>query len=150
MSRSVAGNMDQSAVEDDETHSTLATVGSEYASHLGTRNDILRWDDSQFRGLRPPPLPYETPRPQKKRAIQEIIADDSPRAPDGMTREIEELLKHKEQQRQQSRQAGNSSPVADEQRPDDNDQATEKSSNSAHAAKRVKAASSSKGEGGLS
>ncbi|KAK7958174.1 hypothetical protein PG988_013022 [Apiospora saccharicola] len=115
-----------------------------------TRNDILRWDDSQFRGLRPPPLPYETPRPQKKRAIQEIIADDSPRAPDGMTREIEELLKHKEQQRQQSRQAGNSSPVADEQRPDDNDQATEKSSNSAHAAKRVKAASSSKGEGGLS
>ncbi|KAK8033404.1 hypothetical protein PG991_002802 [Apiospora marii] len=183
MSRSVAGSLDQSAVEEDEALSTLATVGSHgtpRADHepqeqaqgaharrpltrglvhrvqaqqsaqddqqpVSTRDDILKWDDCHFRGLTPPPLPYETRPQRKKRAIQEIIADNSPREPDRMTREIEDLLKHKEQRRQQ--RAGSNSAVADDQRPDGNDQAAEKGSNSDHAAKRIKA-SSSKSEGG--
>ncbi|KAK8090942.1 hypothetical protein PG994_000447 [Apiospora phragmitis] len=55
---------------------------------VSIRDDILKWDDSQFRGLTPPPLPYETQPQKKKRAIQEVIEDNSPREPDRMTRRL--------------------------------------------------------------
>ena len=112
-----------------------------------TTDDILKWDNSQFRGLTPPPLPFE-PRPQmEKRGLQEIIEDNSPQEPDGMAREIEELLQSKQPRQQQ--QTGGGSAVASEQRRDDNDRPAKKSLDSGHAAKRIKA-SSTKGDDGLS
>ncbi|KAK8052114.1 hypothetical protein PG993_003499 [Apiospora rasikravindrae] len=110
------------------------------------RDDTPMWEDSQFRGLTPPPLPYETrPQKKKKRAIHEIIEDNSPREPDSMTREIEDLLKPKQQE-----QAESSSAVVAEQRRCGNSQSAEKSLGLDHTAKRVKKTSSSKSDDGLS
>ncbi|KAK7997957.1 Bcnmd3 [Apiospora arundinis] len=121
----------------------LQQPGLDDQQPASTTDDVLKWDNSQFRGLTPPPLPYEA-RPQiKKRGLQEIMEDNSPQEPDRMIREIDELLKPTLQHRH--RQAGSSSGMDNEQRRDDNDQSAEKSLVSDHAAKRIKA-SSSKGD----
>ncbi|KAK8080690.1 hypothetical protein PG997_008508 [Apiospora hydei] len=112
---------------------------------VSARNDTPKRDDGQFRGLTPPPLPYETRPQKKKRAIQEIIEDNSPREPDRMTREIDDLLKPKQQE-----QAESSSAVAAVQRRGGNSQSAETSLDLDHTAKRIKKTSSSKGDDGLS
>ncbi|KAK9422526.1 hypothetical protein SUNI508_00389 [Seiridium unicorne] len=83
------------------THRTRAQVRRvqihqrEHDQPVLSADEILRSEDSMFRGLTPPPWPSDlTPHKKRPRTVEEIIKDDSPRDPDKMHDELEQMIEN--------------------------------------------------------
>jgi hypothetical protein len=56
-------------------------------------DEILKSDDSMFRGLTPPPWPSDLiPHKKRPRGVEEIIRDDGPWSGDKLSEELDEMI----------------------------------------------------------